>query len=69
MKKIEKLTFQLLAELGSNENQKELSEESANFGNDTLDRLLGDKTQGDVFVTLHQTDKTPEKTKDESTPR
>ena len=39
------------------------------FGNDTLDRLLDDKTQGENFVTLHQTEKTPEKSKEESTPR
>ena len=39
------------------------------FGNDTLDRLLDEKTQGENFVTLHQTEKTPEKSKEESTPR
>ena len=57
------------AELGTNEVQKESSEESMHFGNDTLDRLLDDKTQGENFVTLHQTEKTPEKSKEESTPR
>lgn len=42
--------------------------ESVNNPNDTLERLLGEKTVGESFATLHQTQKTPERTANENSP-
>ena len=47
------------------------SERSSNIQSDTLERILDEKTPGDIFATLDQTEKTPDriqsKSKDQTT--